>query len=170
MKVIAQTDRILLREMTTIDAQSFYDLNEDPVVLQYTGDSAFTSINEAYTFIATYDQYHKYEMGRWAVINKKSEKYIGWCGLKYHEEEDFVDLGFRFFRNEWGKGYATEAAKSCLEYGFLHLNLDKIIGRADVRNHASIRVLEKIGMSKCGTFIEHGNEILVYEVMKEERE
>jgi len=96
--------------------------------------------------LSTYNHYEKYGFGRWAVIRKQDDVYIGWCGLKYSPQLDEVDLGFRFFKKHWNKGYATEAAKACIDYGFNHLGLKKIVGRAMNENQSSIRVLEKIGM------------------------
>ena len=79
------------------------------------------------------------------MIKKASESFIGWCGLKLNEQ-NLIDIGFRFFRREWNKGYATEAAKACLEYGFKELNLKEIIGRVAQENNGSIKVLEKLSM------------------------
>ena len=59
---------------------------------------------------------------------------------------DEYDLGYRLLRTAWGKGFATEAAKYTLEYGFTKLGLDMITGRAHIENIASIKVLEKAGM------------------------
>ena len=84
-------------------------------------------------------------MGRWAVIRKKDDAFLGWCGLKKHED-GMVDLGFRLMKKYWNKGYATEAAKACVDHGFNTLGLKEIIGRAAQENMASINVLEKCGM------------------------
>ena len=145
MKIIIETPRLLLREFSINDDEKFFELNTDPEVLKYTGDKPFSSLEEAKLFLVNYSDYGVNGYGRWAVINKSDNKFIGWCGLKLNEE-NMVDLGFRFFRREWNKGYATEAAKTSLNYGFEILNLEKIIGRASIDNKASIRVLEKIGM------------------------
>jgi len=161
---IAESDRIYLRETSQDDAEVFYRLNLDPEVIKYTGDVAFASIDEVRTFLANYDQFRKYKMGRWAVVLKDGNQVLGWCGLKYHPQEDFVDLGFRLFRDQWGKGYATEAAQLSLDYGFRVLGLKKIVGRVDVRNGASIRVLEKMGMIEVGREKEDGSDIVVMEV------
>ena len=122
-----------------------YALNEDPEVIQYTGDSAFESLEAAQQFLQNYDAYAQSGMGRWAVVTKNNAEFIGWCGLKQHQE--YVDIGFRFFRKEWGKGYATESAKACLEYAFTELGLSEVVGRAATANVASVRVLEKLGMT-----------------------
>lgn len=143
--VVLETNRLVLREFELTDAKDCYFLNADPEVMKYTGDSAFASVPAAENFLKAYDHYQKHGFGRWAVILKSDQQFLGWCGLKRHEDL-MVDLGFRFFRNQWGNGYATEASMACLNYGFNHLNLQKIIGRASQENKASIRVLEKIGM------------------------
>lgn len=122
-----------------------YRLNADPEVIRYTGDPPFDSVEAAQDFINSYDHYQKYGMGRWTVLRKDTGTYLGWCGLKQHDA-GYVDIGFRFFRAEWGKGYATEAARACLTYGFEELGLNEIVGRAAVENVASVRVLEKLGM------------------------
>ena len=62
-------------------------------------------------------------------------------------EENLIDIGFRINRNEWDKGYATESARACLEYGFNHLNIIEIISGVSDDNKASIKVLEKLGMN-----------------------
>ncbi|PWJ44748.1 GNAT family N-acetyltransferase [Sediminitomix flava] len=143
--IIAETERLILRELNVSDAKDFYELNTDPEVLKYTGDSPFSSISEAENFLGNYTDYQKNGFGRWAVVLKESNQFIGWCGLKLNEE-NLVDIGFRFFQTEWGKGYATESALACIAYGFHQLQLKKIIGRASKDNLASLKVLEKIGM------------------------
>ena len=168
MNRIIESERIYLRETTASDALMFYDLNSNPEVIKYTGDVAFQSVDEARTFLSNYDHFEKYKMGRWAVVLKNNHQILGWCGLKYHPEEDFVDLGFRFFQDQWGKGYATEASKLSLEYGFQNLGLEHIVGRADIRNGASIRVLEKVGMKKLGKEKEHGADIVMMGIDKGE--
>lgn len=146
MDAIIETQRLILREFHIQDAESLYTLNADPIVLQYTGDSPFLSVHKAEAFIREYDHYKNYGYGRWACILKHESTMIGWCGLK-HNEEDQIDLGFRLHTKNWNQGFATEAGLACLRYGFRTLGLDVIVGRSDARNKASIKVLEKIGMS-----------------------
>lgn len=146
MKYILETERLVLRELTTVDAESFYQLNLNPNVMRYTGDDAFISIEEAHTFLAKYSDYKINGFGRWAAIRKEDKAFLGWCGLKYNADIDMTDIGFRFFEEFWNMGYATESAKACLDYGFSQLNVETVIGRAMKNNIASIKVLEKIGL------------------------
>lgn len=147
MKWILETERLFLREHTEEDAEQAYLLNLDPEVIQYTGDVSFKSIAEAKQFLKNYEHYKTYGFGRWAVINKSSQEYLGWCGLKYSPELKEYDIGFRFFKKYWNKDYATEAAKACLELGFTKFAMPVIVGRAMRENKASIKVLEKIGLT-----------------------
>lgn len=146
MTKILETTRCYLRELTIYDAQHFFDLNSDDEVLKYTGDKAFESIESALQFLFNYNPYQEYGYGRWAVIDKNTNDFLGWCGLKYSSELNEVDLGFRFHKKYWNQGFATETAKACLDYGLNQLNLTKIVGRAMEANIASVKVLEKIGM------------------------
>lgn len=146
MKHILETSRLILRELDSKDAKNFYDLNSNPNVIKYTGNSAFKNVEEAKEFLENYTDYKFNGYGRWAVILKTTDKFIGWCGLKFDELENETDIGFRFFEEEWNKGYATESAIACIHYGFEKLKLKRIIGRAMKENVGSIKVLEKIGL------------------------
>ncbi|MEQ8625521.1 MAG: GNAT family N-acetyltransferase [Vicingaceae bacterium] len=146
MKKTIETKRLLLRELDISDSEDFYNLNSDPEVLKYTGDKAFLSISEAESFLINYDDYNKNGFGRWAVVSKDSNDFLGWCGLKLNEEK-LIDLGFRFFKNQWNKGYATESSLASLKYGFNNLKINEIIGRASADNKASVKVLEKLRMN-----------------------
>ncbi len=162
MKKILETERTYLRELTVRDAASFYRLNLDEEVLRYTGDVAFESINHAKMFLENYDQYATYGVGRWAVIHKETNDFLGWCGLKFTPKSNEYDIGFRFFKKYWNQGYATETAKACIEYGLHTLQLKTIVGRAMKANIASVKVLEKIGLSYERDFDFDGNLGVVY--------
>ena len=137
MKEVIQTKRLYLRELTVADAESFFLLNNDEDVIKYTGDNAFESIKDAKIFLENYNPYQEYGFGRWAVIDKSNNEFLGWCGLKYSLEVDEVDIGFRFFKKHWNKGFATESAKACIYYGFEKLNLKTIIGSKYCINKSS---------------------------------
>jgi len=151
MDVIIETDRLLFRRFTEDDAPLLYELNLDPEVTLYTHDP-MTRLEQAKQVLeqVILPQYILYNHGRWAVHLKPGPEFIGWCGLKYIPERDEIDLGYRFMKKYWGKGYATEAAAASIQYGFNRLNLQKIIGRTLPGNVASIRVLEKCGMLYLG--------------------
>lgn len=163
MKVL-ETQRLYLREMTPEDAENLYRLNLDWENIKYTGDKPFESIEEAKQFLENYTPYNVYGFGRWAVIDKVTEVFLGWCGLKYTPESDEYDIGFRLFKEHWNKGIASEAAQACIDYGISRLGLTRIIGRAMSENIGSIRVLEKIGLKYLQEYDFEGKAGVIYEI------
>jgi len=145
--IIFETPRLLLRRFTLDDTGLLLDLNSDPEVLKYLHEPVLTDHNHARQILTDIilPQYEK-DLGRWAIHVKDDMRIVGWCGLKYRPEIDEIDLGYRFLKKEWGKGFATEAARQTLDHGLNKLNLDIITGRAHIENTASLHVLEKIGM------------------------
>lgn len=143
---IIETPRLVMKEFHLADAPFFFALNNDWEVMKYTGDVAFENLQGAENLIKGYTHYQTYGYGRWTVLLKETGAPIGWCGLKNHPEEGYVDLGYRFEHKYWGRGYTTEAAKACLEYGYNQLDMNLIVGRTAAANVGSIRVLEKVGM------------------------
>ena len=165
MEKVLETERTYLRKLSVDDAKNFFDLNSDNEVIKYTGDSAFENVDEAKSFLLNYDHFDTYGYGRWAVIEKKSNKFIGWCGLKFNPKTEEVDLGFRFFKKYWNQGFATETAQACLQYGFNVLKIPRIIGRAMIENKASISVLQKIGMQYISKTTFSLNDAKLFEII-----
>lgn len=147
MHIIFQTPRLILRQITIDDAPLILELNSDPEIVKYVHEPTLKNVEQAQKIIQDIilPQY-KNSLGRWAIINKEDNRFMGWCGLKYRPELDEIDLGYRLMQLYWGKGYATESAQYTLDYGFSHLKLSLITGRAHIENLASVKVLEKIGM------------------------
>lgn len=166
MNIILETKRLQLRTFTMEDAPLIYELNLDPEITRYTGDP-IKDLDHAQQVLeqVILPQYALYNHGRWAVYVKPGLTFIGWCGLKTRPERNEIDLGYRFLKTAWGKGYATEAAFACLKYGFEKLNLQRIIGRAMPKNGASIRVLEKCAMQYIGEEEVDGHLAKTYEAI-----
>jgi RimJ/RimL family protein N-acetyltransferase len=143
MKPIMETERLILREWILEDAENFFELNNDPDVIRYTGDPPFESIKATREFIRNYDAFKKEGMGRWVCILKETGENIGWCGLR-KKPKGFVDLGYRFHQKHWNKSYATEAGMACLEFGFYQLKLEIIVANTAAENEASSRVIQKL--------------------------
>ena len=123
-------------------------MNTNPAVLRFTGDESFHSFSDATILLLNYSTYKSTGYGRWAVIQKSTNSFVGWCGLKHHTNHNYTDLGFRFFERYWNQGFATETAIAVIEYAFRTLLLPKLVARVEVGNSPSIRVLTKIGFEK----------------------
>jgi [ribosomal protein S5]-alanine N-acetyltransferase len=153
-KIILETERLLLREFDEGDAEPFYLMGSDPAVIRYTGDpgGGFTSVEHALEILRSRPiaDYRTYGYGRWACVLKASGEVIGFAGLKYLSDSQEVDLGYRLLPAYWGQGLATEACRAVLDYGRTRLDIERIIGLVDPENVASVRVLEKLGLTPAG--------------------
>ncbi len=147
MAILIETSRLLLKEMSEDDVQDLFDLNNDLKVMRYTGDKSFESIEEALIYIENYQHiYQKYSCGRLSLFNRETGEYLSWCGLKYLDQKNETDLGYRLKKKFWGKGFATEVASACLDDGFKRLQLDCIFATAMKENTPSINIFKKLGL------------------------
>jgi ribosomal-protein-alanine N-acetyltransferase len=157
MKVHIETDTLIIRELEVSDAEGMFELDSDPEVHEFLGKNPIKTIDEAHEAIAYIrKQYTSNGIGRWAIIDKKTEDFIGWTGLKYEKalrkEFNYYDLGYRLRKKYWGNGIATETAIASLKYGFEKLNLKAIGAAAEVNHAASNKILKKIGLKFIETF------------------
>jgi len=153
MKVILETDRLLLREFVEDDAESFFKLNNYPEVVRFVPDKPLLNVEQARQTLIDHPiaDYRRYGFGRGACILKSTGEQIGFAGLKYLDELGEVDLAYRLLPAHWGQGLATEVALASVRYGFAALGLKRIIGLVMPKNIASVRVLEKTGLRYSGT-------------------
>jgi ribosomal-protein-alanine N-acetyltransferase len=167
MKIHLETERLILREFTEDDAASLYELDSDSDVMRYVGSlSSRLADPQAYRerirtgYFPYYEKYQGY--GYWAVIEKSSREFIGWFHLRPALDYRFaaaagfrpgdIDLGYRFRKSSWGKGYATEGARSLVHKAFDEQGAACVVAVALAGNSASIRVLEKTGLRFVNEF------------------
>jgi RimJ/RimL family protein N-acetyltransferase len=162
MTPFIETDRLVLRQFVLDDAAAVFRIQSDPEVMRYTGEPPAANIDEIRQMLAERPiaDYARFGFGRWACILKSNGELIGGVGLKYLPELGEVDLGYRLRRDYWGQGFATEAARACVEYGFSKLTLPKIVGLVEPENIASARVLEKAGFTLNGD-VEYRGEVVI---------
>ena len=172
MKVHVETKRLILREFVQDDVDDIYELDSDPEVHKYLGMNPISNLAQCEKVIDfVRNQYEERGIGRWAVIEKESGDFLGWTGLKLEIDDidgysNYYDLGFRFKRKHWGKGYATESAIASLNYGFDRLALEKINAAAHIENGASNHVIRKLGFTRTDTIEYDGQTHNWYELSK----
>jgi len=154
MNLILETPRLLLRPLELSDAEALFELNKNPEVHKYLWQTPEKEIEESIKVIEYVNrQYAENNIGRFATILKETGEFIGWTGIKFvndHVENgnsNFYDYGYRLAEGFWGKGYATEATKIWLDYGFNQMNIDKINAYTHAENGASNHILQKSGMT-----------------------
>lgn len=144
------TDRLILRQWREEDLEPFAKMNADPIVMKYLPSvlSRKDSDQLAKRIQIHFDQYG---FGFWAVEIPKLTKFAGFIGLSIPTFEAHftpcVEIGWRLAKEYWGKGYATEGAKVCLEFGFKQLHLKEIVSFTSIKNFPSRRVMEKLRMT-----------------------
>lgn len=158
MSIFIETERFIIREIFPTDLEGMFELHSDPEVHRYLGNKFITTRDEAMELIHfVRNQYADFGIGRWAVVDKRTNDFIGWTGLELVTESrnnhvNFYDLGYRLIKRHWGKGIATETALASLDYAFNKLNTNEVYAMADHENNGSNKVLKKVGMKQLGTF------------------
>ncbi len=146
---LIETERLKLRELKIDDTESLSDILSDPETMNYYPSPY--KYNEVETLIKRFiKSYQENGFGLWAVILKDEDKFIGECGISLQNIDGVIvpEIGYHIDKKYWENGYATEAAKASLAYGFEKLNLKEIFIHTYVKNIPSRRVAEKLKMDK----------------------
>ncbi len=162
-----ETERLRLRLFNYEDIQIMFELGSDPEIIRYAENEPLKDLQEARRRLeeGPLSDYEKYGYGRFAVELKETGKVIGFCGIKYIEEIDLPEVGYRYLTEYWGRGIGTEAARACVEFARDDLKIRKLVAMIIPENTASIRVAEKLGMTKGPLIHIYGVEALQYEMM-----
>ena len=145
---ILETERLLIRRLSTDDAPFILQLVNEPSFIQNIGDRGVRSLADAVKYIETgpVTSYVRNGFGLYLVQLKESGESIGMCGLIKRPALDDVDIGYAFLPKFWSKGYAVEAALAVKEQA-RSLGLKRLVAITDPANTGSIRVLEKLGFT-----------------------
>ncbi|MGI9285651.1 MAG: GNAT family N-acetyltransferase [Pseudomonadales bacterium] len=146
MKIL-ESKRLLLRWLNSNDAAFILRLVNQPSWLQYIGDKGVKTLCDAEHYIQSgpVDMYDRLGFGMYLVELKRSGEPIGMCGLIKRESLDDVDIGFAFLPDYWDKGYAFESASAVMSHARNVLGFSKIVAITSQDNHASCKLLEKLG-------------------------
>lgn len=166
MNLHFETARLLLRPLKLSDAEALFELNKNPEVHKYLWQTPEKEIEESIKVIEyVQKQYKENNIGRFATVLKETGEFIGWTGIKFvndHVENgntNFYDYGYRLAEPFWNKGYATEATKFWLDFGFSQMNIEKMNAYTHAQNGASNHILEKAGMSLIEDYLDKDNVI-----------
>lgn len=181
-KKIIQTDRMYLRELCADDLDALSKILRDEETM-YAYEGAFSEAETLEWLERQQTRYQKYGFGLWAAVLNDTDELIGQCGLtmqpwrraavsseasaspdtrrgillcdEHDEHIELLEVGYLFRRDCWHKGYATEAARACMEYAFRELNADEVCSIIRDTNTASQRVALRNGMSRKDSMIKH---------------
>jgi RimJ/RimL family protein N-acetyltransferase len=167
MTIIFETDRLIVRQFTDADYDNYFSLHGNPEVMQYiravqTREEADAKFEETVLNVEA----HPF-MGRWAVDEKASGKFVGsFVVIPIPDELEKTQLGYSFLPEHWKKGYATEVTKEGVKYFYNRTPLTEIYGVTETPNVASKNVLLKTGFTFHATKMDGEKELLVFIIKK----
>jgi RimJ/RimL family protein N-acetyltransferase len=153
-----QTARLSLSLVRETDRENLVALERDPEVMRFLNGGRPTpddGADEAAGFLMPRGGEHDV----WAAVETRSGAFVGWFSLR-SVSEGVGELGFRLCRDSWGRGYASEAARTLVAKGFAEMGLQQIVAATMAVNHASRRVLEKAGLIHVRTSFPHWSDPL----------
>lgn len=160
MRILLETDRLVLRRFTEADVNNLSELDGDPEVTRLLTGGKPTPreaiLNETLPLMLRYHGRSE-GFGFWAAIEKFTGEFLGWFEFRPPEgsDGDEVELGYRLKRSAWSKGYATEGARALIRKGFIELGVRRVFAQTMAVNMASRRVMEKAGLAHVRTFHEN---------------
>ena len=146
-----ETQRLILRQWQPSDFEPFAQMNQDNEVMRYF--PKHLSVEESIAMIekSKVDLEHD-KYGFWALLAKEGSEFLGFVALAQVQFEcpfkGSIEIGWRLKKSAWGHGYASEAARELLNYGFKNLGLSEIVSLTAKLNKPSSRVMERIGMTR----------------------
>jgi RimJ/RimL family protein N-acetyltransferase len=157
------TERLVLRPPTLDDLDAWHAIYLDAEEVWYGAPRSSTDENRAK--LERQLEHHREHGYGMCTVELEGET-IGAAGLQQLEGGPEVEVGYRFLKPHWGRGYATESAQASIAYGFAEVGLDRIVAVALETNFASRRVLEKCGLHEIGLTHVYGLEHVKYEIRR----
>ncbi len=153
-----ETERLVIRAFhPELDSTEMAAVYTDPEVMRYIPGGALAGVDEVKALLESYaDAQIARGFSSWGVVDRATRQLIGDVGFGVFEPTGDIELGYTLARSAWGVGYATEAARACLVAGLEHLAPRRIVAAIDVDNDASIRVAERLRMTRGETVEAHG--------------
>lgn len=165
--LLLHTKLLYLRPCQMTDLDSLYELAINSDVRRFLFDDRQVSRDEVKRFVdQSIATFAKFKYGLWLFFEHQNDLIAGFAGL-LHFERELPSLIFATRPQLWKRGYATQAALSILDYAFNVIALERIIADVDEANKASIKVLEKLGMSQTRRAIVNGQPLIYYEIKDE---
>jgi RimJ/RimL family protein N-acetyltransferase len=158
-----ETARLLLRPFSEADVEPLFALMQDPDVVRYVGDRRIPTRQEAWRSVAGWIGHWALRgYGMWAIEERASGELIGRAGLINPLDWPGPEVGYLLGKRWWGHGYATEAARAAMDWGFERVGFDRLISLIDPANAPSIAVALRLGETPGGEVDLWGNRVLVY--------
>jgi len=162
-----ETERLTLRAFREADAAAFFELSQDPDVMRYVGDRRVPTLQESWRAIAGWlGHWALRDYGQWAIEERASGRLIGRAGIINPVDWPGAEVGYLLGRAWWGHGYATEAARAAMDWGFERIGFADLLSLIDPANNPSIAVAMRLGETLRGETDLWGNTVMVYGISR----
>jgi RimJ/RimL family protein N-acetyltransferase len=160
---IIPTERLVLRPFKASDLDAFAEMNADPEVVMFLGNGQPVDRQESWKIMAwLLGHWQLRGFGSWAVEERETKRFVGRVGLFYPEGWPGIEISYVLARSAWGKGYATEGARTTMSHAFEKLKIPRVISLIHPANHSSVKVAEKLGEAFERRMEFNGRTLLVY--------
>ncbi len=160
-----RTDRLLLEPLAPEHLDFVHRLWTDPQVRRYLWDDEVVSREQANDeIVKSVASFRDHDFGLLVIRRAEDGREIGFCGLRFIDDRDDVEILYGLLPEHWGRGLATEAGREVMRWAFVDLGLERLIGRTDPPNAASARVLERLGMDFVRRVEENGMDTAYYSI------
>ena len=164
--ILFETDRLYVRQFTEKDLNDLYRFSSDPVVMKYIRPpltmEATKELLDAQ--LVAYQLYPHF--GRFAIIEKNSQQYVGNFLLRPSETMGGTETGYAFFEYCWGNGYATEITRRALLFAFDELKITRVYAITESLNNPSQKVLLKCGFTQLQDYLENEKQLCLFEIVR----
>lgn len=169
MPIPPETQRLIFRDWTPADLEPFHNVCSDSSVMLFVGNGKPWLLEMTRQFIErAMEMSQTLGFCQWPLIHKSDSALIGFCG--FVPSSNGAEIGWRLANEYWGQGLATEAATAVLKHGFETLGFPRIVATVQSPNHASIRVIEKLGMLPESAMSRDGREVVLYSINRNDSE
>ncbi|WP_447895746.1 GNAT family N-acetyltransferase [Vreelandella sp. GE22] len=161
---ICETSRLVIRTLSLSDTEELTKILSDPAVMEYSIRGVCDEVMTRRFIEWCLESYEMHGIGPWALIEKDTNRLIGFCGVGPEEVNgvEEISLGYRLATQYWNRGFASEAAKAVLAYAFEMKSLPSVVTLIEPEHGASQKVAFKVGFTHYELHEFHGREVRMY--------
>ncbi len=163
--VVIETERLTLSPLTVADLDDFVALQEQPEVAW--GTTSFTREQALARLEANEHEWAQRGHGLMAVRERETDRFLGRSGLRLWPQFDEVEVGWALRLEHWGQGYATEAGRAIVQWGFTHLPLDYITAMIMPENARSLMLARRLGFTRLRDDVLLGTPVIVHALRRQ---
>jgi len=173
-----ESERLMLRQLIRKDIGALYKIYSSEAVMKYYGMFPLEEYHQVERLVLTFQKgFEERRTIRWGIVLKETGELIGTCGYHNMQPRNYrAEIGYEIREDHWNKGYATEAIRELLNFGYEQLGLNRVEALVYPENLASHRALEKLGFNQEGVLRDYAyfrnvfQDLVMHSLLKREFE